>query len=569
MMRASVLAMTVCLLVPPAHAKRGDMGEPNHAMSTPLMSIQAVQQGSPSHLDRPWADADGMGVPEPIVPGAYPDLPLQVEAMGLRAMSDAPGSSPDEGPAAPSQSQSPQIVYRYGYWTIEPFQPGLSLLEPNSPVVYGGDYLGQGIAQFPNLPVRGSATIPVFLVDWNDFDPATDVSNKNNPLSVCPGYVKKSPAELEHYLNDANGPAAYFREVSGGQLDLHFRVFPWIASSKSTYLADKEPAYYYWYTYPDGSGLWVADTTRLAQDSLRSAVVDLGVDLTQFDADGNLVMDGFVIVYEGGPGKVSGTNLSWTQTTYWPGPPFWVALDNVAALVAADDPHYAQFQSQEILFSRYCNIPEQLVYQGEDASGEFTPVAVWVHELGHLLLGYQDYYLSPTDLGSYALSAHEGYPNPFHPAAMEKWLFAKWIEAPIISDANTYVLADHHLKAGETYAANAHYLYRILINGDSYHYLTLENRYFLPASQGGSQFNEESPGRHPESGVVIFEVNRHLMGSEQIKRLLPTRCQGVDWTGEIGAFQPGDALDYSEDGFHIAVTQFSPPGPRVTFELGL
>jgi M6 family metalloprotease-like protein len=536
---------------------------PDNEIGIRLTSTQMKQQVRFSGSDFRGIDADGMSDLSFIPADTYPDLAWPTEVTALPAIPGAAGWSLDGARAASSHGQSPQIISRCGAWTIEPFQPGFSLLEPNSLKTYGYDYPQQGIAHFPDLPVRGSVTIPVFLVDWSDFNPVTDLSNKNNPNSVFPGYVRKHRAELEQYLNATNGLAAYFTGASGGQLEVRFQVFPWIVSNESLYLASK--AVYY---YADGTGHWIADYTRLAKDVLRAAVVDLGVDLTQFDADGNLVLDGFVIVYEGQPGALSGTNLNWTQATWFCGALPRPALDNVAALVPTDDPYYALFQSQNILFSRYCNLPEQYPTHGANAPGEFISLATWAHEIGHLLLGYRDYYYSTTDLGNYALSARTGDPRPFHPAALEKWLFAKWIEAPIISDVNTYVLANHHLKTGETYATNAHYLYRILINGDPYHYLTLENRYFLPASQGGSQFNEDFPGHHPESGVVIFEVNLHLTSEGQINRLLPTRCQGSTWTENIGAFQPGDTLDYVTNGFHVTIGQFSPPGPQVTFEVG-
>ncbi|HEY0434741.1 MAG TPA: hypothetical protein VGC95_12775, partial [Chitinophagaceae bacterium] len=164
------------------------------------------------------------------------------------------------GAASALGQQSPQIVVRYGAWTIEPFQPGFALLDGKSPNIYGYDYPGEGLAQFPQLPVRGSIVIPVFLVDWSDFNPVTDESNHRNPYSVFPGYVRSTPAALEQYLNGSNGPSAYYREVSGGQFQVQFRVFPWIVSSQSSYLTNKEPNYYY-----NINGQWFTDPERLAK----------------------------------------------------------------------------------------------------------------------------------------------------------------------------------------------------------------------------------------------------------------------------------------------------------------
>jgi M6 family metalloprotease-like protein len=463
----------------------------------------------------------------------------------------------------PLPGQTPQIVSRYGVWTIDPFQPGFALLEPQAHITYGQDQTSAGLAYFPELPVRGSLVLPVFLVDWSDFNPATDPSNHDNSNSVFRSYVKKTSAELEQYLNATNGLAGYFNEVSGGQLQVRFRVFPWLESSRSVYLQDKEPAYY----TTNSAGRWVADPTRLAKDVLRAAVVDLGLDLTEFDADQNRVLDGFVIVYEGWAGKLAGTNLAWTNPGYYAGPPPMPGLDNVATLVSIDDPNYARFQTQGILFSRYCNLPEQCAPDGPDAPGQFNALSTWAHEIGHLLLGYRDYYQSPADLGYYALSARSGHPVPFHPAALEKWLFGKWIDAPIIINIGTYTLLDHHLRSGQTYATQIPYLCRVLLDGDPHHFLTLENRHFLPASQGGSQFNEQHSDSSLESGVVIFEVNLRRTGSDQIRRLLPPRCWDLAVTEDIGAFGPGDVLDCEANGFHVVLGDFSAPGPSVTFAL--
>ena len=59
-----------------------------------------------------------------------------------------------------------------------------------------------------------------------------------------------------------------------------------------------------------------------------------------------------------------------------------------------------------------------------DSANNFYYSATWVHELGHLLFGYSDYYYSRFNIGSWALSGNHGA-VPTHPAAFEKWLFVK------------------------------------------------------------------------------------------------------------------------------------------------
>ncbi len=465
-------------------------------------------------------------------------------------------------PSQPEKGESTVSIVRVSdndSWTIDPFIPGYSLLEQHSSITYGLDQDNDGIANFPTLPIRGSVTIPVFLVDWSDFDPATDESNHNNPKSVYHGYQKKEPDELSAFLNGPLGPAGYFREVSGGQLKITFDVFPWMVSDNMAYLRDKEPNYYF---YDSQSGDWSVKKREYAMDVLRSAVADLGVDLAKYDADNNAVLDGFVIVYEGQAGKLAGVNMSWTHYSYNPKTerPY---LHNVASLVDPTDPNFETFAAQPILFSRYNNISEQW---GPNDPGKFTHVGTWVHEIGHLLFGYRDYYHRPNDLGDYAFSAHSGDPNPYHLAAMEKWLFVHWIDPVTIESSGTFTLINHHLTATQTYDPHSAYLYKIPIDGDPLHFLTIENRFYLPKDRGGSHFNEEYPGSSPESGLVIFEIDQHTSTSQQIRRLVPARVQDVPHQSS-GAFQPGDTYVYSSKNFHVAISNVSVPDEQVSFTL--
>ena len=447
-------------------------------------------------------------------------------------------------------------------WTIQPFFPGFSLLENKSHIVYGSNFYNSGIAHMPTFSVAGSVTIPVFMVDWSDFDPVTEESNHNNPSSTFPEYVQRTPAELEVYLNSPHGPSGYFEECSGGLLSVSFEVFGWIESSSSAYLKDKEP--YYYYESPPESGNWFHRKTDFAKDVLRAAVAEFGVDLTQYDSDNNLVLDGFVIVYEGHAGKLAGTNMSWTNTSYYThlNTP---ALNNVASLVDTNDPYFDLFSHQQILYSRYCNIPEQT------SLGDFTSVATWTHELGHLWLGYRDYCYPPTSLGVYGMSAGGGSPNPMHPSAMEKYLFAHWLAPEEILEDATYFVRNHHLVNPAAYDANEVYLYKIIIDEDPNHYLLLENRHFLPEANGGSYFNLELPWESstaPESGLIIFEVNLNSPDCDQLRMLIPNRLppETTNYTNfNVGAFQPGDILNYTTVAGRIVIDEITSPGEIVSF----
>jgi hypothetical protein len=173
-------------------------------------------------------------------------------------------------------------------------------------------------------------------------------------------------------------------------------------------------------------------------------------------------------------------------------------------------------------------------------------------------------------LGDYALSSGGGYPIPFHPAAVEKWLFGHWISPRAVEASGVYTLENHHLNSGQGYAPDLAYLTQIVIDHDPAHFLTIENRWFVSPNQGGSFFNEDTPLSAPlESGLVVFEVNRHLQSSEQIRRLVPARVEG-EVLERVGAFQPGDRLEYvSPNGFRVTLDEITPPGQAVSFRVTL
>jgi hypothetical protein len=118
----------------------------------------------------------------------------------------------------------------------------------------------------------------------------------------------------------------------------------------------------------------------------------------------------------------------------------------------------------------------------------------------------------------------------------------------------------------QTYDSPSTYLYKIPIEGDPLHFLTIENRYYLSEKQGGSRFNEKRPGSSPESGLVIFETNQHASTSQQIHRLIPARVQGLPHQSR-GAFQPGDLFVYSSKNFHLTISNISVPAKQVSFTL--
>jgi hypothetical protein len=95
----------------------------------------------------------------------------------------------------------------------------IALLQEGNPVTYGYFKDGNGLVKFNDCEVNFREKIikiPVFLVDWADFDPSVDISNPNNPDSVAGlTYKKLTRGEIEHYLSSTSSPAQYFKDVSG------------------------------------------------------------------------------------------------------------------------------------------------------------------------------------------------------------------------------------------------------------------------------------------------------------------------------------------------------------------
>jgi M6 family metalloprotease-like protein len=395
----------------------------------------------------------------------------------------------------------------------------------------------------------------VFLIDWSDFNPVTDPSNLGNPNSVFSGYIKKTPEEISYWLNnDPAGPAAYYHKVSGGQFSITFNVYPWMVSDQATYLKNRREYYY----LDPNTGNEVILTGEVGLDVLRSAIADWNVDFTLYDADHNKYLDGFVIVYEGRSGLPCSTNL-WSigKASGYLLPEPHVAMKGIlSTLVPEEDPNYTKFQGQKLLYHLYNNIPEQT------PGGEMA-LQVWPHELGHLLLGYSDYY-TYYDLGAYALSS-----GMYVTSAMEKYFFAHWLEPLTVSLSGTYTLTNHLLKPNEVYATDKHYLLQVPINNDPHRFLTIENLYY--DSSEASQYN------YLERGLVVFEVDKYIAHSiidnsdynSELRRLIPERVRASKSMQSIGALTLGDRLVYTAYPTAIVIEPLSVPSQDMVLNVSL
>jgi len=435
---------------------------------------------------------------------------------------------------------------------------GPGLREPPVPITYGTfqSLTTQTSVVMPSCPYfLGQLRLPIFMIDWSDFHPESDPSNPNNPGSGgLPGYVPATPAELDSYANGPTGAAQYFRDVSGGQADIRFDIFGWINSARpGSYLKARAD----YITLNPINSQYQCDRKSMFLDTLRNAVAYHAADLNLYDTDGNGVMDGSILLYEGQGGLCNGGNLSWLSGSVGVGNPATFRYQDARTLVPGSDPNSSLFANQNVYVEEYNNLPERV------SGTAFYFVATWVHELGHLLLGYSDYYETKFNIGNWALSGNHA-DIPTHPAAFEKWLFAHWIEPQTIQSSGQYAIAANEIPDGASYADNT-YLYRIVIDQDPRKFITIENRWFDSAGNTATQW-ARAYGR--ESGLQIVEFNLGVdtfsTNPLQLYRQVPAR------TGTLPAnrsFRSGDSFAKCYQTMCVTIDQISAPGQQVQFSV--
>lgn len=452
-----------------------------------------------------------------------------------------------------------------GTWTNKatglPVPAGLGLREPPVPIVYGIERQHGDIVWPHCASLAGPVRVPVLMIDWQDFDPRTDPSNENNPASTFPQYRQSTPAELQAFLDSEVAP--YFAAVSGSRASVSFDVFGWVQSgtpggylkSRSEYvynLHDLNPS------YPNPT--WQCRGNEMFLDAVRDAIVQTGLDLGNYDLDANGLVDGMVFVYEGKGGLCTGGNLSWVNSAYTTNPPAsaWIAARE---LVPRDDPNYPRFASQRGMIHLYNNIPER----AGDADNHFYYSATWVHELGHLLLGYGDYYYPRFNLGAWGLSGNHGT-IPSHPAAFEKWLLARWIEPAPITASGDYTVTANEVRDGGT-ADDGTSLYEIPIDGDANHFLTVEGRWFDGDGNTGSRWAQSN---QRESGLLIVEFNLtqdwYSSSPPQIYRHGPDRERPTT-PAILRAYRPGDRFFECYASTCVTIEPTSGPGAALSFSV--
>ena len=211
-----------------------------------------------------------------------------------------------------------------------------------------------------------------------------------------------TPAELDDFMNlpgytgfDNNGSVRdYFLDVSDGLYDYTNQV-------TTEYFRAPEPQEYY------KDETFGFSRVRILVTQALQYFDDQGFDFTQFDSDGDFVIDAINVLYafssdQGGLRAHASDDLT-------------IVLDG--------------YQAEK--------------YQVTGLRNSRPPLVTVVHENGHMLFDWPDLYVGPSssagDLGAYCImggaTTYAGYNDPVEPNAFYKWK-AGWI-VPIKFDGQT------------------------------------------------------------------------------------------------------------------------------------
>ncbi len=283
-------------------------------------------------------------------------------------------------------------------------------------------------------PVTGVKKTIVLLVDFSD-KPATQPKSRYQDLLFSVGSFSTGS------MRD------YFREVSYNKLDVQGEVHGWFrAPNPKSYYTNND----------NGFGSYPRNAQKLAED-----VIDLAnssVNFSQFDNDGDNLIEAVVIIAAGSGGEQTGNKSD-----------IWSHKWNISPKTV---------DGKKI--DRYFMAPED------------GRVGVMSHELGHLLLSWPDLYdidYSSRGTGAWDLMAGGSWNNggntPAHPTAWCK-LKAGWVNPVVITNAQQNVTIPPYSNNG--------IVYKLPVNS---------KEYFLLANRQKTGFDSNLPGE----GLLITHID--------------------------------------------------------------
>ncbi len=346
-------------------------------------------------------------------------------------------------------------------------------------------------------PIFGTQKALVLLVDFSD----------------KPSIYSKNQIQNLLFSPTANSLTGYYQEVSYGQFTLVGEVYGWFRAPEpySFYVGDSFGIYK---PYPNNS-------QRLVEDVI--ALADAQVNFSQFDENGDGLVDNLFIVHSGPGAEETGR-----KTDMWSHK--WQLSDGRSPYQTNDGVRVDIFTIQPERFD----------------NGALITIGVFAHEFGHIL-GLPDLY--DTDYtssglgwfclmagGSWARSSKDDAPgsSPVHLCAWAKYALG-WLN-PAALERGTL---ETEITASLSAVARTPNCYRLLANPNGVDW-TIQNsgvgEYFLVENRYRTGFDQGLPG----SGLLILHIDesrsdnsdeRHpLVGIIQADRLGYALPAG-DWGG--------------------------------------
>ncbi len=296
------------------------------------------------------------------------------------------------------------------------------------------------------FPTKGKRKLLVILANFSDTNPS---------------YTR---ADFNRYMNESgyNGTGSFkdfYLENSRGQLEITSVVTEWVTLPKP-------------HDYYGPRAAW----GEFAYTSIKTAS-EQGVDFSNFDNDGDGIVEGIAIIHQGPGQEVTGNEKDiWSHS--------WT--------LSAAGYNQAARTFNGVIVNHYTTQPET-----RNASGAMNTIGVMCHEFGHNL-GAPDFYDTNSDIdGKYdgtgrwdlmASGSYNGAPSgssPAHHTAFTKILY-KWTTSTEITQPGTISL-DPVISTGKIYRINSPVLNE---------YLLLENRQ-------RTGFDMGLPGK----GLIVYHVD--------------------------------------------------------------
>ncbi len=345
--------------------------------------------------------------------------------------------------------------------------------------------------------------IPVILVDFTDMP--WDGGSANTSNGLIDSMIFTDGVFPTGSMRD------YYQEASYGAYDIDGDVY-------GPYTLPQTYAYYAAGSH--GVSVTEPNTRTIARDAFAAA--DGDIDFSLYDGDGDLNVDGVIIIFSGWGFEESGDEDR-IQSHQW--------------YLPSPSTHDGVFVSE------YTIQPEE---HGIYGGGGSNDVGVVCHEWGHIL-GLPDLYDldgSSWGLGDWSLMASGNYNNnSATPAHFDPWCKIQlgWVDVDTLSANRTdQVIGDY---------ATTSTVYRLWLSGIS------GNEYYLLVNRQQTGFDSGLPG----SGLQIFHVddltlsndNEYIPGEvgspSQHYRVSLVQADGNYDLEKMDAGNPGDAGDLYTD----------------------